>query len=215
MNQRTGTSLEDMTVKISVNVPVRICRIKHTGFPTLGDSILDSEENFVEYSMQDKSWLPDNVRMTFNGMIRQYVNDDEYKNLISKRQEHKSGYGKISFELTPLIDAQEDRFDSYFDRSDSNLTQIVQLDVPVFINHDEKEIFGMEGNKDYKNLYGVEFLVQSLNQKMPGNIENLFFQNIDLIISAEQYVTLVEQREKQKKAFGRITVKLKPLIEQR
>lgn len=212
-NQKIGTSLEDMTVKASVNVPVRICWIRHIRFPASGDS--DSEENFVEYSMQDKSWLPDNVRMTFNGMIKQYISNDEYKNLISKRQEHKSVYGKISFELTPLIDAQEDRFDSYFDRSDSNLTQVVQLNVPVSINHDEKEIFGMEGNKDSKNSYWVEFLVHSLNQKMPTNIENLFFQNIDLILSEEQYVTLAEKREKQKNAFGRITVKLKPLIEQK
>ncbi|MBL7051419.1 hypothetical protein ISS04_04665 [Candidatus Woesearchaeota archaeon] len=210
MSNQTQT-LEDITTNIVLNVPVCMHKKRHKSLAAAGGSPSDYEERFTEYLMPDKRWTPDNVRMKFRGQVQQHHTEEQYANLLSQRQEHKSAYGRISIELTPLTNVQRDGVNSSIDGQ----IQTITLDVPIHLNHDETHFIAAAGNKNDGNRYSVQFLVHDTYQRsMPQNVRGILPSFVDLFVSEEQYSQLVEQRKEQRDAYGRIVIKLEPLAKQ-
>ena len=204
-------TLEEMTTKVVLEVPVYMHKIRHKGFAAAGGSLSDYEERFTEYLMPHERWTPDNVSMSFRGQIQQFHTPKQYDALLSQRQEHKSAYGRISIELTPLTDLQRGRINSLIDEQ----IQTITLDVPVHLNHDEKRTIASLGNRNDSDIYYAQFLVHgSYQRSMPQNVRGILPSFVDLFISAEQYSQLTEQRKEQRDAYGRIVIKLEPLVKQ-
>ncbi len=211
MAQTQSATLEEITTKISLEVPVHMHKIRHKSFAAAGGSPSDYEERFTEYLMPDKRWTPDNVSMSFRGQIQQFHTSEQYDALLSQRQEHKSAYGRISIELTPLTDSQRKGVNSSMDGQ----IQTITLDVLVHLNHDKERTIAAAGNRNDSDRYYAQFLVHdSYQRSMPQNVRGVLPSFVDLFVSAEQYSQLVEQRKEQKDAYGRIIIKLEPLAKQ-
>lgn len=210
MVQTECPTLEDMTTKFSLEVPVHMHKKRHRSLSAAGCLPSDNTERFTEYLMPDRRWTPENVDMRFRGQIQQYHTSEQYNSLLEKR-EPKMAYGRISIELTPLTDVQRESVKSSID----GVTQTLTLDVPVHLNHDQEETIAAAGNEHHNDNYWVDFLVHdSYQRSMPENLRGALPSYINLRVSAEQYSRLVEKRKEQSDAFGRIVLKFEPLAKQ-
>jgi hypothetical protein len=149
--------------------------------------------------------------MSFKGNIAQHYSPEQYDSLLVQRQEKKSAYGRISIELIPLTDLQREGVNS----SINGQIQTITLDVPVCLSHCEERTIAAAGSRYDNDRYYAQFLVHDdFQRSMPQNVMGGLPSFVDLSVSAKQYSQLVEKRKEQEQAYGRITIKLEPLVKQ-
>jgi hypothetical protein len=193
---------------VSFHVPIKTYKIGRESVSSSGSSNHD-EEAFTEYFIDGKVLRNDRALVAFNAeRIRQYHTFEEYDQLL-KEKEGRGARGKISLDLMPFVYGEGD---SVSLSVDGLVKEINLRNVPLCFEKEAKTVTWWDDGKiSAEYNFSIDFNIPRYRYKMPEALGGFLPDRICLFSSEDNYLKLLERRNKERESYGNVVLRVDPL----